>query len=144
LARNAATATLWASTGFVGRVGLAALAGGEHPDLGGQLRWHVHHGFTVGDQSLRGVPADAVAAFHRPYPLRVAPAEGTHRPVAVPVGAEPAARQYGLPVVDDLDRRRPLVRIHPDDDSSHATPPRCDRMGFSEEGNATSSWTDPS
>jgi hypothetical protein len=43
----------------------------------------------------------------------MAPAEGEHRPVAVPVGAEPATRQYGLPIVDDLDRRRPLVRSIP-------------------------------
>jgi hypothetical protein len=45
------------------------LTGGEHPDPCGQLRWHVHHGLAVGDQALRDVPTDAVAAFYRPNPL---------------------------------------------------------------------------
>jgi hypothetical protein len=48
------------------------------------------------------------------------PAGGEHRPVAVPVGAKPPARHNGLSIVDDFDRRRPLVRIHPDDDAPHA------------------------
>ncbi|GIF02383.1 hypothetical protein Ari01nite_98470 [Paractinoplanes rishiriensis] len=33
------------------------------------------------------------------------------------VGAEPALRQGSFPLVDDLDGRGPLVRIHPDDPS---------------------------
>lgn len=40
-------------------------------------------------------------------------------PVAVGVGAEPALGKNGLPVVNDLDGRGPLVRIHPDDDLIH-------------------------
>jgi hypothetical protein len=127
----------------VDRVGLAALAGGEHPHPGRQFRWHVEHRFAVGDQPLRDVPADAVAALDCPDPLRVAPAGGEHRPVAVPVGTEPATRQDHLPTVDDLDRRRPLVRIHPDDDAPHvcllAVSERVQR-----EGSATLSWAVPS
>ena len=67
----------------VDRVGLAALAGVEHPHLGGQLRRHVEDGFAVGDQALGDVPADAVAAFDGPDPIRVAAAGGQHRPVAL-------------------------------------------------------------
>ncbi|WP_067996400.1 hypothetical protein [Nocardia pseudobrasiliensis] len=48
-------------------VGLAAVAGGEDPDLRGQFRWHVDDGFSVVDQALRQVAADAVASFDRPY-----------------------------------------------------------------------------
>jgi hypothetical protein len=103
----------------VDRVALAALTGGEHSRPGGQLRWHVDHGFAVGDQALGDVPADAVAALDRPDPLRKPTAQGEHRLVATAISAEPAAGQHRLPAVDDLDRRRPLVRIHPDDDLSH-------------------------
>jgi hypothetical protein len=42
-------------------------------------------------------------------------ARGQHRLVTVPVSAEPALEQHLLPVVDDLDRRRALVRVRPDD-----------------------------
>jgi hypothetical protein len=103
----------------VDRVGLAALANGEHPRPSGQLRRYIHVRLAVGDQTLGDVPADAVAALDRPDPLRIAPPEGEHRLVALPIRAEPAAGQQGLPIVDDLDRRGPLVRIHPDDDLIH-------------------------
>jgi hypothetical protein len=43
-----------------------------------------------------------------------------HGLVAGGVGAEPALGEHVLAVVDDLDRRRSFVRIHADDDSSHA------------------------
>ena len=74
----------------IDRVGLAALAGGEHPRPGRQLRRHVHHGLAVGDQALSDVPADAVAALDRPQPVLVLAAGGEHGLVAVAVGAEPA------------------------------------------------------
>ncbi|WP_327010530.1 hypothetical protein OHA72_26670 [Dactylosporangium sp. NBC_01737] len=54
------------------------------------------------------VPADAVAALHRPDPVFVLPAELEHRGAAVAAGAEPALRQNLLPAVDDLDGRGPL------------------------------------
>jgi hypothetical protein len=87
-----------------GRVGLAPLAGGEDPGPGGQFRGHIDDRFTIGDQALRDVAADAVAALHRPDAVPELPARGQHRPVAVPVSAEPAPGQHLLPVVNDLDR----------------------------------------
>ena len=63
--RNATTATECG----VDRVGLAALAGGEHPHPRRQLRRHIHHRLAVGDQPLGDVPADAVAALDRPDPV---------------------------------------------------------------------------
>lgn len=55
----------------VDRVGLAAVAGGEHPHLSGQLRRHVHHGLAVVHQSVCDVLANPVAALDRPDPIRV-------------------------------------------------------------------------
>ena len=120
--------TTWSQTGGaqgdhgdaagIDRVGLAALTGGEHAGPGGQLRGHVHHGFAVGDQALRDVPADTVAALDRPHAVSVPAAGGEHRLIAVLVSAEPALPDGLLALVDDLDGRRPLVRTHPDDDLS--------------------------
>jgi hypothetical protein len=42
-----------------------------------------------------------------------------HGLVAGGVGAEPALGEDVLAVVDDLDRRRSFVRIHPDDHMAH-------------------------
>jgi len=98
----------------VGGVGLAALPGGEHPSPRRQLRRYVHHRFTVGDQPLGDVATHSFASFHRPHPVRPPPAGGQQVLVAVAVGAEPARREDLLRLVEDLDRRRPLVRIHPD------------------------------
>jgi hypothetical protein len=53
-----------------GRVGLAAVTGGEHPHLRRQLRRHAGDHLAVMDQAVRQVPADAVAALHRPDPVR--------------------------------------------------------------------------
>jgi hypothetical protein len=53
-----------------GRVGLAAVASGGHPHLRGQLRRHAGDDLDVMDQAVRQVPADAVAALHRPDPVR--------------------------------------------------------------------------
>ena len=101
------------------RVALSALTAGEHSGLGGQLRRHVDHDFAIGDKPLGDVPANAVAPLDRPDSLRIPPAQSEHRLVAAAISAEPAASQHSLPAVDDLDRRRPLVRVHPDDDLSH-------------------------
>jgi len=47
--------------------------------------------------------------------------------------------------VDDLDRRRPLVRIHPDHHSAHTLRLLARTLWtIGEEGNATSSWAYPS
>ena len=74
----------------IDRIGLAAVAGGEHPDLRRQLRRHVEHRLTVVDQAVRDVLADAVAALDRPHPVSEPAARGEHLRVAGLVGAEPA------------------------------------------------------
>jgi hypothetical protein len=103
----------------VDRVRFAALASGEHAGPGGQLRGHIHDSFTIGDQALRHVPADTVATLDRPLAVLVPTTGSEHGLVAVAVGAEPAPPDRLLTLVDDLDGRRPLVWIHPDDDPSH-------------------------
>jgi hypothetical protein len=55
----------------IDRIGFAALTGGEHPSPGGQFRRRVQDGLAVGEQPLRDMPADAVAALDRPVPLAV-------------------------------------------------------------------------
>jgi len=90
------------------------------------------------------MPADAVAALDRPGPHRPSAADGEHLPVAVPVGAEPTAAEDILPLVEDLDRCRQLVRIYSDDDAAHAALLACRVLRTGEEGNASSSGTDPS
>jgi hypothetical protein len=96
----------------VGGIGLAALGGVEQASPRGQLRRHVEDGFAVSDKTLGDVPADAVAAFHRPDTVPVLPTQLEHRGIAVAVGAEPTLCQDLLPAVDDFDGRGPLVRIH--------------------------------
>lgn len=102
----------------VGGIGLAALAGGEHPRPGGQLRWDVDDLLAVGEQPVGDVPADALAALDRPDPVRLLAGVLPHRRVAVAVGVEPAAADDGLVAGHDLDRGRALVRVHPDDHTS--------------------------
>jgi hypothetical protein len=68
---------------------------------------------------LRDVPADTVAALDRPLAVFVSAAGGEHRPVAVGIGTEPGLPDRLFTLVDDLDGRGPLVRIHPDNDPSH-------------------------
>jgi hypothetical protein len=68
-----------------------------------QLRRHIHHGFTVGDQPLGDVTADAGASFDGPKPVRVPTAGGQHRLVAVAVGGESAPAYRLFAIVDDLD-----------------------------------------
>ena len=81
----------------IDRVGFAALASGEHPGPGGQLRGHIGHRLAVGDQALREVAADPIAALHRPGAVRELPPRGQHRPVTVPVSAEPALPNSTFP-----------------------------------------------
>jgi hypothetical protein len=71
----------------IDRVGLAAVAGGEHPHLRGQLGGHVKDGLAVVDQAVRQVPADAVAALDRPDPVRELTRRGQHLGVPVRVCA---------------------------------------------------------
>ena len=104
-------------------VGLAVVAGVEQPGPGRQLRRHVDHVLAVGQQPLRQRPAGAVAALHRPHPVRPRRDVLAHRGVPGLVGAEPAGRQHRLAVVDDLDRRRQLVGIDPDEHLRHAASP---------------------
>jgi hypothetical protein len=111
----------------VGGVGLAAVAGGEHPCSRREFRRHIQHALAVGDEPLRDVPADAVAAFDRPNPPRPPASSRQHLLVAVPVGAEPATAEYLLPLVEHLGRGRELVRVDPDDHGCHAVPPRLER-----------------
>jgi len=76
-------------------IGLAPVSGGEHPHLRGQLRRHAGDGLAVMDQAVRQVPADAVAALHRPDPVR----ELTHR---CPISAYPALSVPYLPAASTL------------------------------------------
>jgi hypothetical protein len=104
----------------------------------------VDHGFAVGDQALGDLPADAAAPFDGPQPVRVLAARSQHGFVTVAVSGEPAPADSLFPVVDDLDRRGTLVRVHTDDDLGHPMFPSSSRQVVSEEGTATSSWAYPS
>jgi len=112
-------------------VGLAVVPGVEQPGSGRQLGRHVHDVFAVGQEPLRQRPAGAVAAFDRPDPLRPGLDVLAHRGVPDLVGAEPTRGQHRLPVVDDLDRRRQLVGIDPNEHLRHAaTSPRRGPVGI--------------
>jgi hypothetical protein len=99
----------------VDRVGLAAVAGGEHPDLRGQLRGHVEYGLAVVHEPMGDVLADAVAALDGPDPVGVLAAGGEHLRIADLVGAVPAHGEHLGAFVDDLDGGRAFVWVHPDD-----------------------------
>jgi len=105
-----------------GRVSLAAVAGGEHPHLRGQLRRHIDDGLAVVHQAVRQVPADAIAALHRPDPVREPPGRGQHFRIPGLVRAIPARCQYYRPLAGDLDRGRAFVRVHPDDHAHRFLP----------------------
>jgi hypothetical protein len=104
----------------VDRVGLAALTGVEHPHPRGQLRGHVEDRFAVGDQALGEVPADSAAALDCPDAVGEPAAGREHLLVTDGVRAVPAPCKDFLPFIDDFDRGRPLVRIHPDHYATHA------------------------
>ena len=73
---------------------------------------------------------------------RILAAGGEHLGVAGLVGAEPAHGQHPAAFVDDLDRGRTLVRVHPDD-HRHRCLLLLNRMRVSKEGTATSSRANP-
>jgi hypothetical protein len=102
-----------------GRICFTALPGGEYPGAGRQLRRHVHHVLTIGQQPAGDVPANALAALDRPGPLRPPLHPRQHGPVPGRVRPIPASAHDGLVACHDLDRGRPLVRIHPDDHLAH-------------------------
>jgi hypothetical protein len=91
------------------------------------------------------MPADTGAPFDRPHPLRELPARGEHPLIPIRVCTIPALRKHLLVLVDDFDRGRPLVRIHPDHHASHTLGLLARTLWtISEEGNATSSRAKPS
>ena len=104
------------------RVGLAVVPGVQRPGPGRELRRDVDDVLAVGQQPLRQRPAGTVAALHRPRPLGVAGDVFAHRRVPGLVRGEPAGRQDRLLVVDDLDGRRQLVGIDPDEHPRHDLP----------------------
>ena len=67
----------------IGRIGLAALPGREHPRPSRQLGRHVHDVLAVGEEPVRDVPTDALAALDRPHPLRPRRHVLEHRGVAL-------------------------------------------------------------
>jgi hypothetical protein len=72
------------------------------------------------EETDRDVLADASAALDRPNSIGPSAGVAAHLGVAVTVRAEPTTADDVLVGRHHLDRRRALVRVHPDDD-----PPRC-------------------
>jgi hypothetical protein len=89
----------------VGGVGLASLAGGEHPRPCRQLGWDVDDLFVVGQQSVRDVLADPGAALDGPDPVRPLGGIASHRGIAVTVRGEPTATDDAFVGGHHLDRR---------------------------------------
>ena len=52
----------------IGPVGLVAMPSGIHPHPSSQLRRHIHHRLTRGDQPLRDAAPDSVCSLDRPHP----------------------------------------------------------------------------
>jgi hypothetical protein len=102
--------------------GLAAVADREYPYLRGELRGHVQDGLTVVDQAVGDVLADAVAALDRPHAFRKSTTCPQHLGVATVAGVLRTRREHVSALVDHLDRRRSLVRVHTDD-HCHRIPP---------------------
>ena len=126
-------------------VGLAVVPGVEEPDPGGELGGDVDDVLAGLEQPLCQRPAGAVGALDRPRPSRPRLDVRQHRRVPGPVGGEPALSELAFVVVDDLDRRRQLVGIDPDDDAFHALAPACARTDVDGEvGSATTSRAVPS
>jgi hypothetical protein len=67
------------------------------------------------NQAVRNVLADAVTALHRPDTIGELPAHGEHLGITSLVSTEPAGHQHLGPLVNDLDRGRALMWVHPDD-----------------------------
>jgi hypothetical protein len=126
----------------IDRVGLAPVAGGEHPHLSRQLRRHIQDDLAVVHQAVRQMPADAVAALHRPDPGRELSRRRQHLGITSLVRAVRPGRQHRGLLIDDLDRGRALMRVHPDDHAHRSPPPLSSELP-GEEGIATSSWANP-
>jgi hypothetical protein len=124
-------------------IGLPVVAGVKQPGPCRELGRHIDDMFTVGQQPLRQRPARAVAALDRPHPVRPWRYGLAHRGVPSLVGPEPASRQHGLVIVDDLDRRRQLVGIDPDEHLRHATTRLVRTSRDREAGIAVKSWAVP-
>jgi hypothetical protein len=107
----------------VGGIGLAALPGGEHPHPRRQLGGHIDDLLTIGEQPAGQVPADPLASFHPPDPLRPRPHPREHRRIPGSVSGEPPTAEDGLIPSHDLDGGGTLVRIHPDDYPAHPVLP---------------------
>lgn len=86
-------------------VGLAAMAGVEHPGTGGQLGGHVDDALTGLEQALGQRTPGAKAALHGPLPVRPLADVLPHRRVAGLVGGEPARPEKVLASINDLDGR---------------------------------------
>ena len=96
----------------------------------------VHNVLTFHKEALGQRPTGSVRALDRPAPARATPWRRSASGVAGPHGREPARAEQLLLVVDDLDGRRQIVVIHPDDDvvvvgpaALHVTPPVLVPMG---------------
>jgi len=138
----------------IGDVGLASLTGRKHPDPRRELRRDIDDFFADRQESHRDVVTDPVAALDRPDTVLTARPGGAdvthHRGEPGLVGVEPATTHDDLVRGHHLDRDRPLVRVHPDHHtvagSAHpgSSVARSITGLSSREGNATSSWADPS
>jgi hypothetical protein len=95
---------------------LRALTSREHPGPSRQLRWDVDDLLAGGDEPVRDVPPDPIAALHGPGPLRPLPSVGEHRGEPIDVGGEPAAAEHALVAGHHLDRDAAFVRVHADHD----------------------------
>jgi len=106
----------------IDQVSLSPVAHGKHPHLRRQLGRHINHDLTVVDQPVRDVLADAVSALDRPHPTLI-PTPGAKQ-LGVPglVRPEPSDRHSSPGLIDDLDRGRSLVRVHPDDHAHRCAP----------------------
>ena len=97
-------------------IGLAALPGGEDPHPRRQLGGHIDHRLALGDELLGDMTSDAFTALDRPNPTRPGRDVGQHRREPLDVGGEATAAKHLFVRGHDLDRDRPLVRIHTDHD----------------------------
>jgi hypothetical protein len=95
-------------------VGLAAVAGRQHPDPGGELGRHVHHPLAVSDQLLGHGSADPVGTLDRPAPLRPAPSPLEQALIAGTCGGEALLVQQLAVVVEGGGGMGGLVRVDPD------------------------------
>ena len=116
------------------RVVLAGVPGLQQPHPGGQLRRHIQHPLTGGDQLLGQQIPQPGRALDRPGPLR--PPLRPRQQLAG-LGRAGAHLQLALPLFARADRHRgvrALVRVDPDHHFCHQRTPTvrtrpCDRGG---------------